>query len=393
MNKEVFDPLLGKLRTADDVSVQGGGSLSSSTGTGTNAPLITEDEGTTLSSTTSSINFTGAGVTASASGNDVTVDIPGGSAGSGDVVGPSSATDNAIARYDGTTGKLIQDSGASIDDSGNITATNLSGTNTGDQDLSGYVPTTRTVNGHTLSANVTVTASDIGLGNVDNTSDATKNAAAVALTNKDLTSGTNTFPTFNQNTTGSAAKWTTARNLAGNSVDGSANVAFTNKFIVQGTSDSGLSAAQFLGSLSTGLVKNTTTTGVLSIATAGSDYTSPSSTETMTNKRLTPRVTSITSSATPTINTDDCDAVTITAQAAAITSMTTNLSGTPNNFDKLIIRIKDDGSARAITWGASFEAKGIALPTTTITGKVLTVGLIYDSVTSKWGCVAVAQEA
>jgi hypothetical protein len=82
-------------------------------------------------------------------------------------------------------------------------------------------------------------------------------------------------PTLNQNTTGSAAKWTTARNLAGNSVDGSADVAFANKFIVQGTSDSGLSGAQFLGSLSTGLVKNTATTGVLSIATAGTDYIAP----------------------------------------------------------------------------------------------------------------------
>ena len=78
-----------------------------------------------------------------------------------------------------------------------------------------------------------------------------------------------TFPTLNQNTTGSAAKWTTARNLAGNSVDGSANVAFANKFIVQGTADAGLSAAQFLGALATGIVKNTTTTGVLSIAVAG----------------------------------------------------------------------------------------------------------------------------
>lgn len=69
--------------------------------------------------------------------------------------------------------------------------------------------------------------------------------------------------------TGSAAKWTTARLLAGNSVDGSANVAFANKFIVQGTTDAGLSAAQFLGALGTGIVKNTTTTGVLSIAVAG----------------------------------------------------------------------------------------------------------------------------
>ena len=75
-------------------------------------------------------------------------------------------------------------------------------------------------------------------------------------------------PTLNQNTTGSAAKWTTARNLAGNSVDGSANVPFANKFIVQGTTDAGLTGAQFLGSLATGIVKNTNATGVLSIAVA-----------------------------------------------------------------------------------------------------------------------------
>lgn len=73
----------------------------------------------------------------------------------------------------------------------------------------------------------------------------------------------------NASTATTAAAWTTARNLAGNSVDGSANVAFLNKFIVQGTTDAGLSGAQFLGSLGTGILKNTTTTGVLSIAVAG----------------------------------------------------------------------------------------------------------------------------
>jgi hypothetical protein len=41
-------------------------------------------------------------------------------AASGDVDGPSSATDNAIARYDGTTGKLIQNSSVTIDDSNNV---------------------------------------------------------------------------------------------------------------------------------------------------------------------------------------------------------------------------------------------------------------------------------
>lgn len=41
-------------------------------------------------------------------------------AGGGDVVGPSSATDNAIARFDTTTGKLIQNSGVTIDDEGTL---------------------------------------------------------------------------------------------------------------------------------------------------------------------------------------------------------------------------------------------------------------------------------
>jgi hypothetical protein len=41
-------------------------------------------------------------------------------AGSGDVVGPASATDNAIARYDTTTGKLLQNSSVTIDDDGNM---------------------------------------------------------------------------------------------------------------------------------------------------------------------------------------------------------------------------------------------------------------------------------
>lgn len=40
----------------------------------------------------------------------------------GDVVGPASSTDNAIARYDSTTGKLIQDSGVFVSD---VSASNV----------------------------------------------------------------------------------------------------------------------------------------------------------------------------------------------------------------------------------------------------------------------------
>lgn len=115
-------------------------------------------------------------------------------------------------------------------------------------------------------------------------------------------------------------------------------------------------------------------------------------TATLTGKRLTPRVTTITSHAAPTINTDNCDAVTITALAEAITSMTTNLSGTPANFDMLFFRIKDDGTARAIAWGASFASRGATLPTTTVLGKVLYVLFAWNSVASTWDCISTTSE-
>jgi len=98
----------------------------------------------------------------------------------------------------------------------------------------------------------------------------------------------------------------------------------------------------------------------------------------------------ITSHATPTINTDTTDIFTITALAEAITSMTTNLSGTPVNGQKLIFRIKDNGTARSITWGSSYSPAGA---TTTILGKTQYNGCIYNSTSSKWDIVTTFNEA
>lgn len=109
--------------------------------------------------------------------------------------------------------------------------------------------------------------------------------------------------------------------------------------------------------------------------------------ETLTNKRVTPRVTSETSSATPTINTDNTDIHRITAQTVDITSFTTNLSGTPTHGQSLLIEITGTAS-RAITWGASFEASTTALPTTTSGTNTLTVGFKWNTATSKWRCLA-----
>ena len=75
-----------------------------------------------------------------------------------------------------------------------------------------------------------------------------------------------------------------------------------------------------------------------------------SSTSTITNKRITKRVVVTTQAATPAINTDNGDIFQITGLAQAITSMTTNLTGTPVAGDMMMIQITDNGTARAITW-------------------------------------------
>ncbi len=107
-----------------------------------------------------------------------------------------------------------------------------------------------------------------------------------------------------------------------------------------------------------------------------------------TNKRIKARVLALGSGATPAVNTDNYDRVTITALAVAITGFT--MTGTPDAGDMLIVDITDNGTARAIAWGASFESSTIAPPTTTVAGQKLTVTFDWNSASSKWRCVGYA---
>lgn len=105
--------------------------------------------------------------------------------------------------------------------------------------------------------------------------------------------------------------------------------------------------------------------------------------------RIHPRTGTVASSATPAINTDTVDFFSITALAVAITSMTSGLTGTPIEGQKLIIAITGT-AGRAITWGSKFEASTVALPTTTTSTTRLDVEFIWNTVTSKWRCVRVS---
>lgn len=113
-------------------------------------------------------------------------------------------------------------------------------------------------------------------------------------------------------------------------------------------------------------------------------------TATLTNKRIQKRVVATTQSATPSINTDDGDIFQITGLAQAITSMTSGLTWTPVNWEMILIQITDNGTARAITWWASFEASTVALPTTTVISTRMDNLFIWNSDTSKWRILASA---
>jgi len=53
-------------------------------------------------------------------------------------------------------------------------------------------------------------------------------------------------------------------------------------------------------------------------------------------------------------------------------------------LQKLTIRIKDNGTARALTWGANFRGGTIALPTTTTISKTMYVNFLWNAADTKW---------
>lgn len=118
-------------------------------------------------------------------------------------------------------------------------------------------------------------------------------------------------------------------------------------------------------------------------------------TDTLTNKtiyattNLIEEKTTTGSSATPTpTGGSNRNYFTITAQAAA--GAFAAPSGTPVEGNRLLVRIKDNATARALTWNAIYRASSdLALPSTTILSKTLYCGFVYNGTDGKWDLLAV----
>lgn len=105
------------------------------------------------------------------------------------------------------------------------------------------------------------------------------------------------------------------------------------------------------------------------------------------NNLVQQRTSSITSSATITPTADLSDIYEVTALATAATIAAP--SGTPQTNQKLLIKLRDNGTAQTLSWNAIYRAIETTLPTTTTINKTHYIGCIYNTADSKWDVIAV----
>jgi hypothetical protein len=95
--------------------------------------------------------------------------------------------------------------------------------------------------------------------------------------------------------------------------------------------------------------------------------------------------------------TPDVSAFNQYSYTALAASLTINApTGTPTDGERLMFRIKDNGSSQSISWDPTtsiYRIIGTVLPTNTASGKTMYIGCIYNAADTKWDVIAVSREA
>lgn len=82
---------------------------------------------------------------------------------------------------------------------------------------------------------------------------------------------------------------------------------------------------------------------------------------------------------------------TVSALAAAATILAPTFS--VQDMMSGVLRIKDNGTARALTWNSAWVGIGVSLPSTTTAGKWMYISYIYSSTDTKYHVLGVARQS
>lgn len=83
-------------------------------------------------------------------------------------------------------------------------------------------------------------------------------------------------------------------------------------------------------------------------------------------------------------------AITVTELASAVAFA--NPTDSFDDFFEMKVRLKDDGTARAISFGSAFRVIGTTLPTTTTANKITFLRVVYNKADLKFDVIEVKQE-